>query len=100
MPSQKCATSGCHYNEDQSMCSGRWGDTRLILHVAKADGKVDGEYDQDDVRLDVGERSEPVVLLLTRRVPESELDELAIEVDEGDVVLEDGWDVCLCKGGC
>ena len=67
----------------------------LVLHVRKTGWKVDGEDDEDDVRLGVGERSEPVVLLLPRGVPQRELDLLVVELHLGHVVFEHGRDVGL-----
>lgn len=43
----------------------------------------------------VGERAETVVILLAGGIPEGELDVLAVDLDVGDVVLEDGGDVDL-----
>jgi hypothetical protein len=44
-----------------------------------------------------------LVILLPSRIPEGQLDALAIDIDIGDVVFEDGWDVNLsddkeCRG--
>lgn len=47
------------------------------------------------MRVGVGERTETVVVLLARRIPKSQLDMLAVDLDIGDVVLEDGGDVDL-----
>lgn len=47
----------------------------------------------------VGERAETVVILLAGGIPEGELDVLAIDLDIGDVVLEDSGDVDLCGRG-
>lgn len=43
----------------------------------------------------VGQRTETVVIFLTRRIPKGEFNVLAIHFDIGDVVLEDGRDVDL-----
>lgn len=43
----------------------------------------------------VGEGTETVVILLASRIPEGQLNVLAINLDIGDVVLEDGGDVDL-----
>jgi hypothetical protein len=47
------------------------------------------------VRVGVGERAEAVVIFLASSIPEGELYVLAIDLNVGDVVLEDGWDVDL-----
>ena len=44
-----------------------------------------------------------LVILLSSRIPEGQFDALAIDIDIGDVVFEDGWDVNLsddkkCRG--
>ena len=67
----------------------------LLLDVVKRVGRVDGEADEDDVRVGVGEGAETVVILLAGGIPEGELDVLAVNLDIGDVVLEDGGDVDL-----
>lgn len=47
----------------------------------------------------VGERPEPIVVFLTRRIPKGELNVLAIDLDIGDVVLKNGGDVDLRDTG-
>jgi hypothetical protein len=79
---------------------GTWGGISgwaayLLLNVVKRVGRVDGETDQDDMRVRVGERAQSVVIFLASGIPKGELDVLAIDFDIGDVVLEDGGDVDL-----
>lgn len=69
--------------------------THLFLDVVKRIGRVDSKADQDDVRVRVGEGTETVVIFLASRIPKGQLDVLAINLDIGDVVLEDGGDVHL-----
>lgn len=69
--------------------------TNLLLDVVKRVWRVDRETDQDDMRVGVGQRTETVIIFLTRRIPKSELNVLAIHLYIGDVVLEDGGDVDL-----
>lgn len=73
--------------------------THLLLYVVERIGRVDGKADQDNVGVGVGERAETVVILLAGGIPEGELDVLAIDLDIGDVVLEDSGDVDLCGRG-
>jgi hypothetical protein len=47
------------------------------------------------MRVGVRERAQSVVIFLASGIPEGELDVLAIDLDVGDVVLEDGGDVDL-----
>lgn len=49
------------------------------------------------MRIGVGQRSETIVVFLTSRIPKSQLDVLAVNLDVGDVVLEDGGNVDLAK---
>ena len=80
-----------------------WAKSRvayLLLDVVERVGRVDGEADEDDVRVGVGEGAETVVILLAGGIPEGELDVLAVNLDVGDVVLEDGGDVDLCGRTC
>lgn len=43
----------------------------------------------------VRERAETVIIFLTSRIPKSELDMLSVDLNIGDVVLEDSGDVDL-----
>jgi hypothetical protein len=67
----------------------------LLLDVIKRIGRVDGKADEDNVRVGVGERAQTVVIFLARGIPQSQLNVFAINLDVGDVVLEDGGDVDL-----
>lgn len=71
------------------------GAAYLLLDVVKRIWGVNGETDQDDVRVGIRERAKTVVILLTSGIPQGQLDVLAINLDIGDVVLEDGGDVDL-----
>ena len=81
--------------------------TDLLLYIVERVGRVDGKANKDNVGVGVGERAETVVILLTSGIPEGELDVLAIDLDIGDVVLEDSGDVdlrerlcqCMCMSG-
>ena len=46
----------------------------------------------------VGQRTESVVIFLASRIPKGQLDVLAVNLDIGNVVLEDGGDVDLERG--
>jgi len=67
----------------------------LLLDVLEGVGRVDREANQDDVRVRVREGTETIVILLAGSIPKGQLDVLAINLDVGDVVLEDGRDVNL-----
>jgi hypothetical protein len=47
------------------------------------------------VRVGVGKRTKTIVIFLTSRIPESQLNVLAIDLHVGNIVLEDGRDVDL-----
>lgn len=67
----------------------------LFLHIVKRVGRVDGEANQNNVRVGVGERAETVVIFLTSSIPKRKLHVLAINLDIGDVVFENGGDIDL-----
>lgn len=67
----------------------------LLKNVVQRVRRINGEADQDDVRVGVGERSETVIIFLASRIPEGQLDVLVVNLDVGDVVLENGGDVDL-----
>lgn len=71
------------------------GITHLLLDVIKGVGRVNSEADQDDMGVRVGKRTETVIVLLTSGIPKSKLNVLAVNLDIGNVVLEDGGDVHL-----
>lgn len=74
-------------------------ETHLLLDVIKGIRRIDREANQNDMGVRVGERTEPVVVFLTRRIPKSEFNVLAINLDIRDVVLENSGDVDLSDTG-
>lgn len=48
---------------------------------------------QKDVRLRVGQRSQSVVIFLTRRVPQTKIDRLAVHHNVCGIIIEHGRDV-------
>lgn len=72
--------------------SGRGGEideeTHLGLDVIKGRWADDGEADEEDVGLGVGERPQSIVIFLARSIPESEADRLAINHHARGVVVE------------
>jgi len=69
----------------------------LFLHIVKRIGRINGEADQNDMRIGVGEWAETVVVFLTSRIPKGEFDVFAIDFNVGNVVFEDGRHVDLGK---
>jgi hypothetical protein len=94
-PWQKCRTSEIHCCLLVASCTRGGHLSYLLLDVVKRIGRVDSEADQDNVRIGVGERAETVVIFLASGIPEGELDVLAVNLDIGDVVLENGGNVDL-----
>jgi hypothetical protein len=72
-----------------------WRAAYLFLDVVERIGRVDGEADEDNVRVGVGEGAETVVIFLASGIPEGKLYVLAVHLDIGDVVLENSGDVDL-----
>jgi hypothetical protein len=69
----------------------------LLLDVVKGVGRVNGKANQDNVGVGVGKRAQTVVIFLTCGIPESELDVFAVDLDIGDVVLEDSGNIDLVR---
>ena len=94
---QKWRTSGYHFGRLAEAVERAQRGAYLVHDVLERVGAVNGETDENDVGLGVGERSQAVVLFLSGRVPERELDHLACGRMRGvcDVVLEDGGHVFL-----
>ena len=70
----------------------------LLLDVVERVWRVDGETDQNDVGVGVRQRTETVIIFLASSIPKGEFNMLAINLDVGDIVLEDGRDVDLREG--
>jgi hypothetical protein len=69
--------------------------TNLLLNVIQGIRRVYGETNEDDMGIRVGEGSETVVVLLSGRIPKRQLDMFAVNLDIGNIVLKDSWDVNL-----
>ena len=86
---------------EEQRCQPRGGriacgrETNLLADVVQGIGGVDGEANQDDVRVGVRQGPQAVVIFLPGRIPEGQLDVLPINLDIGNIVLEDGGDVDL-----
>lgn len=76
---------------------GKEGGSHFVHDILERIRAVNGEAHKEEVCFRVRERSEPVIFLLTRRVPQCELDRLTgiLVFRVGDVVFEDGGDVFL-----
>ena len=72
--------------------------TYLLLNVVQRVRGVNGEADQDDMRVGVTERAETIVVLLSGRIPQGKLDVLSVYFDIGHIVLEHGGDINLAGG--
>jgi hypothetical protein len=83
------------------------GDTRgmvlnfgppLRLDVLEGVRRDDGEGDEEDVGLGVGQRAETIVVFLAGGIPQTEVDGLAIHHHVGRVVIEHSGDVLAGEG--
>lgn len=76
-----------------------WGcqDTDLVHYILEGIRAIDCEADEEQVRLWVGERTQTIVFLLSRGIPQCKLDRFAgrFVVGMGDVVLEDCGNIFL-----
>jgi len=67
----------------------------LLLDVLEGIRGVNGEANQDDMRVRIRERAEPIVIFLASRIPQCELDVLIVDLHIGNIVLEDGRNINL-----
>ncbi len=67
----------------------------LVLDISETDGKVNGKHDENDVAFRIAQWPESIILLLSCRVPERNLNDLAVKLPVCYVVLKDGRYVCL-----
>jgi len=96
---QKCITSGYHCSHVSNV--GQWrvnGVTYLVHDIFKRVWAIYGKADEEEVRLRIRQWAETVILFLSRRIPECELDRFSGRwmCGHGNVILEDGRDVFLC----
>ena len=71
----------------------------LLGDVLQRVGAVDGEADEEDVRVGVGERAEAVVVLLSSGIPQRQLNGLAVNLNVRNIVLKHGGHVHLQSEG-
>lgn len=88
----------------RDICTDTFGarvDVYLVHDIVKGVWTVDGEANEYQVGLRVGEWSQTVVLFLPCSIPQGEFDCLASRrmCWVCDVVFEDCWDVFLRRGG-
>lgn len=69
--------------------------THLLLHVIERVWRIDSKTDENNMRVGVREWAETIVIFLTRRIPQGELDVFAINLNIGYVVLEYSWHINL-----
>jgi hypothetical protein len=67
----------------------------LLLDVLEGIRGIDRETNEDNVGIRVRERTETVVVFLTGRIPQRELNVFTIDFYIGDVVLENSRDIDL-----
>lgn len=67
----------------------------LLLDVVERVGRVDGEANEDNMRVGVGEGAQTVVIFLASSIPKGQFDVLAIDLYVGNIVLKDGGHVDL-----
>ena len=67
------------------------------MGIGPGRGIDDGEDDEEDVAVGIGEGSETVVLFLTCSIPESEVDHASVYLDGGGIVVEDSWYILCWK---
>jgi len=67
----------------------------LLLNIVQGVAGINGEADQDDVGVRVREGAETVVIFLASRIPQGELHRLAIDIDLGNVILENSGHIDL-----
>ena len=75
--------------------SGRAKQAYLLLYIVELVGRIHSKTNQDDVGIWIGQRAEAIVILLTRGIPERQFNVFAIDLNIGDIILEDGGDVEL-----
>lgn len=63
------------------------------MSIGPGRGLDNGEDDEEDVAVGVGQGSEPIVLFLSSGIPQSEVDHAPIDLDSGGIVVKDGRNV-------
>jgi len=102
-PAQKCITSEIHYTPSvrssvapqQNKHHTKEQRTHLLLDVIKRIRRVYSEANEDNMRVRIAQGSEPVIVLLPRRIPQRQLDMLPINLHIRNVILKHSRDVHL-----
>ena len=89
-----CKDSGIYPNNSSRL----HGFSYLGLDVVENRRRNDAEANEEDIGLRVAERTQAVVIFLTRSVPQSQADGLVVDHDARRVVVEDGRDVLAGEG--
>lgn len=63
----------------------------FLLNVVQRIGRVDGETDQDDVRIGIRQRTKSIIIFLSSGIPQRQLDSLSIYYDIGDAIMIGIW---------
>ena len=74
-------------------------ETNFLLNVVQRIWRVNGETDEDDMRVWVAERTKAVVVFLASRVPQSEFNVFSVNLYICNVVLKNGGDINLVENG-
>ena len=69
--------------------------SHLLLDVVKGIRGVDSKADENDMGIRVRQWTETIVIFLTCRIPQGQFDVFAIDLDIGNVILENSWDIDL-----
>ena len=70
----------------------------LGANVLKRGARDEREGNEEDVSLRIGERSQAIVVFLAGRIPEPEVDRLAVDHYVSAVIVENGRHIILCPG--
>lgn len=89
-----CGISGKHPNSPYHPHNFSY----LSLNVVETGRRNNAEANEEDIGLRVAERTQAVVIFLTRSVPQSQADGLVVDHDARRVVVEDGRDVLAREG--
>ena len=89
-----CKDSGIYPNSPSRL----HGSSYLGLDVVETRRRNNAEANEEDIGLRVAERTQAVVIFLTRSVPQSQANGLVVDHDARAVVVEDSGDVLAGEG--
>eukprot|EP00981_Chlorochromonas_danica_P012611 scaffold5218_cov150-Ochromonas_danica.AAC.3 len=72
----------------------------LVANVLEGDIGIECETNEENVSLRVAKRTQTVIIFLSGRIPQANINRLGVHHDTGRIIVKDRGDILLRKGIC